>query len=82
MYIMYNQKMKRELLKKILLQHYSRFTVESILSGRRKPSIEKRIDLNTEFNIPILAWEDIKSFINERISVTKNENQYPKKGKK
>ena len=82
MYIMYNQKMKRELLKKILLQHYSRFTVESILSGRRKPSIEKRIDLNTEFNIPILAWQDIKSYINENITSNENKNELQKEGNK
>lgn len=78
MYIMYNPKMKRELLKKILLQHYSKFTVESILSGRRKPSIEKRIVLNTEFNIPILAWEDIKSYLSDNLSSIEDKNQLQK----
>lgn len=65
---MYNTQMKRDNLKKILLKYYSKFTVESILSGRRKPSIEKRIALNNEFNIPILAWQDIKKYIYENIS--------------
>ncbi|MGJ0317697.1 hypothetical protein NG767_02990 [Aliarcobacter cryaerophilus] len=74
--------MKRELLKKILLQHYSKFTVESILSGRRKPSIEKRIVLNTEFNISILAWEDIKSYLSDNLSSIEDKNQLQKDNKK
>jgi len=65
---MYYFKMKRKNLKEILLKYYSKFTADSILSGRRRPSIEKRIALNQEHNIPILAWQDIKSYISEQNS--------------
>lgn len=75
---MYNSKMNREELKKILSKYYSKFTIESILSGRRRPSIEKRIDLNTEFNIPILAWQDIKSYLSDNLSSIEDKNQLPK----
>lgn len=70
--------MKREELKKILSKYYSKFMIESILSGRRKPSIEKRIVLNNEFNIPILAWEDIKSYLSDNLSSIEDKNQLQK----
>ncbi|MDK2050561.1 hypothetical protein [Aliarcobacter butzleri] len=35
-----------------------------------KPSIEKRIALNNEFDIPILSWENIKSYLGENISTS------------
>lgn len=62
--------MKREKLKTILLKHYSKDSIKSILCGRMKPSIEKRIVLNKDFNIPILAWEDIKSYLTENIPIS------------
>ncbi|QKF72761.1 hypothetical protein AFAEC_0570 [Aliarcobacter faecis] len=62
--------MKREKLKTILLKHYSKDSIKSILCGRMKPSIEKRIVLNKDFNIPILAWENIKSYLAENISTS------------
>ncbi|MFY4862395.1 hypothetical protein ACOTWK_05920 [Aliarcobacter butzleri] len=77
---MYNLKMKRDELKKILSKYYSKFTIESILSGRRKPSIEKRIALNNEFDIPILSWENIKSYLGENISSIQDDKQLQKKG--
>jgi len=60
--------MERKNLKEILLKYYSKFTADSILSGRRRPSIDKRIVLSKEHNIPILAWQDIKSYISEQNS--------------
>lgn len=63
--------MERQKLKEILSNYYSKDGVKSILCGRMKPSIEKRIALNNEFNIPILAWQDIKKYIYENISDTK-----------
>ncbi|WP_418180768.1 hypothetical protein ACNSOL_01480 [Aliarcobacter lanthieri] len=67
--------MKREELKKILSKHYSKDSVKSILCGRMKPPIKKRIVLNNEFDIPILAWENIKSYLGENISKLKDEKQ-------
>ncbi len=74
--------MKKEELKKILSKYYSKFTIESILSGRRRPSIEKRIVLNTEFNIPILAWQDIKSYLSDNLSSIEDKNQLQKENEK
>lgn len=70
--------MKRENLKTILLNHYSKDSVKSILCGRMRPSIEKRIALNNEFNIPILAWEDIKSYLSDNVSSIEDKNQLQK----
>lgn len=74
--------MKREELKKILSKHYSKDSVKSILCGRMKPPIKKRIVLNNEFDIPILAWENIKSYITENISSSANENEVQKLNQK
>ncbi|MDX4061699.1 hypothetical protein Q6A90_04895 [Aliarcobacter skirrowii] len=43
-----------------------------------RPSIEKRIALNNEFNIPILAWEDIKSYLSDNLSSIEDKNQLQK----
>jgi len=56
--------MKRETLKKILADlDYSKDTINSILSGRRKPNQDIKYYLEKEFKIPFTAWKDIKSFI-------------------
>ncbi|MFX4252009.1 hypothetical protein ACOL21_04090 [Aliarcobacter butzleri] len=47
-----------------------------------KPSIEKRIVLNNEFNIPILVWEDIKSYLGENISTSVIEDEVQKTNQK
>ena len=74
--------MEREKLKTILLNHYSKDSVKSIFCGRMKPSIEKRIILNNEFNIPILAWEDIKSYLSDNLSSIEDKNQLQKENEK
>ncbi|MFY4753987.1 hypothetical protein ACOTWV_08880 [Aliarcobacter butzleri] len=43
-----------------------------------KPSIEKRIALNKEFDIPILSWENIKSYLGENISTSVNKGEVQK----
>lgn len=43
-------------------------TINSLLSGRRYPSFSKALKLEKEFEIPIQAWKDIKSYINESVS--------------
>lgn len=43
-------------------------TINSLLSGRRYPSFSKALKLEKDFNIPIEAWKDIKSYINESIT--------------
>ena len=64
--------MKKEKLKTILSQHYSKDGIKSILCGRMKPSYEVMLKLNKQHNIPFEAWKDIKSFINTNIPNTKN----------
>ena len=55
--------MKRALLINILKKYgySSKDTINSILSGRRLPSMSKSLEMSGE--IPLDAWKDIKSFI-------------------
>ena len=50
-------------------------TINSLLSGRRYPSFSKAVKLEREFQIPLEAWKDIKSFINESITSIQNNKQ-------
>lgn len=50
-------------------------TINSLLSGRRYPSFSKAVKLEREFQIPLEAWKDIKSYINESIASTINNKQ-------
>ena len=65
--------MKKEKLKTILSQHYSKDAVKSILCGRMKPSYEVMLKLNELHKIPFTAWKDIKSYVTE--IVTNNETK-------
>ena len=56
--------MKRETIRKILSKWYSEHTINSILSGKRKPKYENILEMYTSHNIPFESWADIKSFIN------------------
>ena len=60
--------MKKEKLKTILSQHYSKDAVKSILCGRMKPSYEVMLKLNEKHKIPFTAWKDIKSFITDSLT--------------
>lgn len=68
---MYHCKMNRIELKTKLLESKlfsGDSTINSLLSGRRYPSFSKALKLEKEFHIPIEAWKDIKSYVNENIS--------------
>ena len=63
--------MKKDIIKKTLLLHYSKDSIKSILCGRRKPSYKIMLILQEKHQIPFEAWKDIKSFINTNIPNTK-----------
>ena len=68
---MYTFDMKKDIIKKTLLLHYSKDSIKSILCGRRKPSYKIMLILQEKHQIPFEAWKDIKSFINTNIPNTK-----------
>lgn len=68
---MYHYKMNRIELKTKLLESKlfnGDSTINSLLSGRRYPSFSKALKLEKEFQIPMEAWKDIKSYVNESIT--------------
>lgn len=71
-YIMYTFDMKKDIIKKILLLHYSKDSIKSILCGRRKPSYKIMLILQEKHQIPFEAWKDIKSFVTESVTQSKN----------
>lgn len=60
---MYYYIMKRENLKKILLNYYADSASNHILRGDRKPSYEIIVKLHKKHNIPFDVWTDIKSYL-------------------
>lgn len=62
---MYTIIMLREKIKKILINYYGVYMVDSILSGRRKPNLDAICDVQDKLGIPVHAWKDIKSFLNK-----------------
>jgi len=52
--------MKREKIVEILKKHYSKHTVNSLLTGRRLPSFSKAIELEKE-GIPLAYWKKNKA---------------------
>ena len=64
--------MKREKLKYILLNYYPISTVNHILRGIRRPSYENILQLNRKYKVPFTAWEDIKSYLQDNNTQTKN----------
>ena len=56
-------------------------TINSLLSGRRYPSFSKAVKLEREFQIPLEAWKDIKSFINESITTCNDRRKIENKNK-
>ena len=62
--------MKRDLLKNKLLQFgYSDVMVRKLLQGVSKPTADKMFKLSDEFDIPLDAWRDIKSYLQENDTV-------------
>lgn len=57
--------MKKEKLKKILLEYYKEPSMFAILRGIRRPSYEVIVELHKKHNIPFDVWLDIKSFIKD-----------------
>lgn len=65
--------MIKKILKAKLEAHgFRASSVRSLLNGTRKPSLEKAIELQTKRDIPVTAWQDIKSYIE---SVTEESNK-------
>ena len=59
--------MKKQEIKKILNKYYKPETVRKLIDGKCFPSLKKAIVLQRD-GIPVEAWENIKSYINESIS--------------
>lgn len=58
--------MKRKELEKSLIQFgYSKNTVDKFFQLRLKPTADKMFKLEDEFGIPVHAWRDIKSYLQE-----------------
>ena len=55
--------MKRQDLKKILEKDYRKSSIDSILSGRRRPNGYKKYEYEKKYHIPFEAWQDIKSYL-------------------
>jgi hypothetical protein len=60
-----NEQLDREMVRCVLEKFYSKHTVDSILMGRRRPSMQKAIELNKQ-GLPYEIWADIKSHIVEK----------------
>lgn len=67
--------MKREKLKKILLNYYKEPATNHILRGIRRPSYEKILAMHEKHQIPFDAWRDIKSYLREDDTKTKKSEQ-------
>lgn len=57
--------MERNALKTILKQYYSADMVKSILIGRARPSYKRIVELYEIYEIPFLAWKDIRLYITD-----------------
>ena len=72
---MYYILMKRETLKQILTNVIdSEHTINSVLSGARRPSYKKILVLHDSYKIPFGAWVDIKSYLQENNTATHQNN--------
>lgn len=58
--------MNKHEIKKILNKYYKPETVRKLTEGKCFPSLKKAIVLQRD-GIPVEAWENIKSYINENI---------------
>ena len=63
--------MKRKKITQILLNVYSKDSVKSILTGRRRPSLKNIIRFEREHNIPASVWLDIKSYLHQNTTKQK-----------
>jgi len=68
--------MKRQEIKKSLLEFgYSENTVDKFFQLKLKPTADKMFKLEDEFGIPVSAWRDIKSYLQENDTPKKNNVQ-------
>jgi len=59
----------------------SHSTVSQWFSGITKPTADKMFKLKDEFNIPLEAWRDIKSYLQENNTKSKKSEQVMKGAK-
>lgn len=67
--------MNRSKLIKILSNVYSKDSVKSIVSGRRRPSLENIVKFEKENNVSPSVWLDIKSYLQDNDTKQKNNVQ-------
>jgi plasmid maintenance system antidote protein VapI len=59
--------MKKEKLKEVLTNMgYKPYSIRSILSGLRKPTLEKAVKIEDLFGIPVKTWVDVKTYLEEK----------------
>jgi len=68
--------MKREKLKKILRNFTnSEHTITAYLKGTRRPTYENMLVMHRKYKVPFTVWEDIKSYLQNNDTKTKNSVQ-------
>ena len=68
--------MKRHEIKKNLLKFgYTKNTVDKFFQLKLKPTADKMFKLEDEFGIPVSAWRDIKSYLQNNHTPSKNNVQ-------
>lgn len=70
--------MKRAEIKKALEYiGYTADSVKSLMCGRALPSMSKAIKLNSEHNVPLEVWIDIKSYLKNDTKQEASESNTP-----
>jgi transcriptional regulator with XRE-family HTH domain len=52
---------------------YSTDSIKSILCGRMKPTANKMFALEDQFGIPVSAWRDIRSYLQDNTTSNKSD---------
>ena len=70
--------MKRKIIKNKLIEFgYSSVMVRKLLQGTTKPTANKMFKLEDMFDIPLSAWRDIKSYLQENNTTTQTQQSTP-----
>lgn len=67
--------MTKQKLKKILIIYFKESTVDALIRGTRYPSMTKAIQLYLEHKIPLVAWINIKKWLEEEAQKEQGQNR-------
>lgn len=74
---------RNEIKNKLLTFGYSIESINKLLQSRMKPTADKMFELEDQYDIPVSAWRDIKSYLNNdtkhpaQKSTTQQEQKVP-----